>query len=126
MTQIIIGAVNFACTFLGLYILERFGRSRWPLIIVQPGSRSGYSSMPLQVLLESHPRGHLQPVGNLLIVSTCLFILGYASTWAPGIWVWIGESFSYRTRAKQASLATLANWVSNFLISYFSQPIADR
>ena len=32
VTQIILGAVNFGCTFLGLYVMERFGR-RMPLII---------------------------------------------------------------------------------------------
>jgi SP family sugar:H+ symporter-like MFS transporter len=32
ITQLILGAVNFGSTFLGLYVLERFGR-RWPLII---------------------------------------------------------------------------------------------
>lgn len=31
-TQIILGSVIFICTFLGLYVMERFGR-RMPLII---------------------------------------------------------------------------------------------
>ena len=32
ITQIILGAVNFGCTFLGMYVMEKYGR-RWPLII---------------------------------------------------------------------------------------------
>ena len=61
-----------------------------------------------------------------MIVSACLFILGFATTWAPyvnfcsfvirlvssvfmtsrGIWILIGETFPTRTRAKQGALAT--------------------
>lgn len=46
----------------------------------------------------------------VMIVSACLFILGYASTWGPGIWILIGETFPTRTRAKQGALSTAANW----------------
>jgi SP family sugar:H+ symporter-like MFS transporter len=45
-----------------------------------------------------------------MIVSACLFIMGYAMTWAPGIWILIGETFPTRTRAKQGALSTASNW----------------
>lgn len=31
-----------------------------------------------------------KPIGQLMIASACMFILGYAMTWAPGIWILIG------------------------------------
>lgn len=49
-----------------------------------------------------------------------MFILGYASTWAPGIWILTGETFPLRTRAKQAALATASNWLWNFLLAFFT------
>jgi len=55
-----------------------------------------------------------------MIVSACLFILGYASTWAPGIWILIGETFPTATRAKQGALSTMSNWIWNFLIAFFT------
>ncbi|ELU42890.1 monosaccharide transporter [Rhizoctonia solani AG-1 IA] len=67
-----------------------------------------------------------QNIGKLMIVSACLFILGYASTWAPGIWILIGETFPTRTRAKQGALATARlnefsmTQVWNFLIAFFT------
>jgi MFS transporter, SP family, sugar:H+ symporter len=49
-----------------------------------------------------------------------MFIFGYAMTWGPGVWIIIGETFPTRTRAKQAALATAANWLWNFLIAFFT------
>ena len=61
-----------------------------------------------------------QAIGKLMIVSACFFILGYAMTWAPGIWIIIGETFPTDTRAKQGALSTSANWVWNFLLAFFT------
>ncbi|VDB83133.1 unnamed protein product [Peniophora sp. CBMAI 1063] len=117
VTQIILGAVNFGCTFLGLYVMERFGR-RIPLII-----GGVWQSMWLFVFAAAgtakDPTTN-EGIGKLMIVSACLFILGYASTWAPGIWILIGETFPTRTRAKQGALATASNWLWNFLLAFFT------
>ncbi|KAJ3875969.1 general substrate transporter [Lentinula edodes] len=117
ITQIILGAVNFGCTFGGILIMEKFGR-RGPLIIggiwqslwLFVFAAAGTAKVP-----QDNPG-----IGKLMIVSACLFILGYAMTWAPGIWILIGETFPTRTRAKQASLATASNWIWNFLLAFFT------
>ncbi len=57
---------------------------------------------------------------TVMIFSACMFILGYAMTWAPGIWILIGETFPTRTRAKQGALATASNWLWNFLLAFFT------
>jgi SP family sugar:H+ symporter-like MFS transporter len=117
ITQIILGAVNFFCTFGGLYVMERFGR-RWPLIIggiwqaawLFVFAAAGTAKDPT-----TNPG-----IGKLMIVAACMFILGYAMTWAPGIWILIGETFPTRTRAKQGALSTASNWLWNFLIAFFT------
>jgi SP family sugar:H+ symporter-like MFS transporter len=86
--------------------MERFGR-RWPLIIGgiwQSAWLFAYASVG--VTHDTTQKG----TGDFLIVATCLFIFGYASTWAPGIWILTGETFPTRTRQKQAGLAVASNW----------------
>ncbi|KAG6889278.1 hypothetical protein C0992_005754 [Termitomyces sp. T32_za158] len=117
VTQIILGAVNFGCTFGGLYVMQRFGR-RLPLIIggiwqscwLFVFAAAGTAKIP-----QDNPG-----IGKFMIVSACMFIFGYAMTWAPGIWILIGETFPTRTRAKQGALSTASNWLWNFLIAFFT------
>ena len=142
VTQIILGAVNFVCTFLGgfacfdsraqpaecvymrtgLYVMERFGRRR-PLIF---GGlwQSAWLFVFAAAGTAIDPAGS-KAIGNLLIVSACMFILGYASTWAPGVWILIGETFPTSTRAKQGALSTSSNWLFNFLLAFCTPFITD-
>ncbi|KAJ3509979.1 hypothetical protein NLJ89_g4928 [Agrocybe chaxingu] len=117
VTQIILGAVNFVCTFGGLYVMERFGRRR-PLIV---GGiwQSAWLFVFAAAGTAQDPTEN-QGIGKLMIVSACMFILGYATTWAPGVWILIGETFPTRTRAKQGALSTASNWLWNFLIAFFT------
>ncbi|KAF8128975.1 general substrate transporter [Boletus edulis] len=122
VTQIILGAVNFVCTFGGMYVMERFGRRR-PLIcggIWQSAWLFVFASAGTAVDPVTHPA-----IGKLMIVSACMFIWGYAMTWAPGVWILIGETFPTPTRAKQGSLSTAANWTWNFLIAFFTPFISS-
>lgn len=117
VTQIILGAVNFGCTFGGLYIMETFGR-RKPLII---GGiwQSAWLFVFAAAGTAKDPSTN-EGIGKLMIVSACMFIFGYAMTWAPGIWILVGETFPTRTRSKQAAIATASNWLWNFLLAFFT------
>ncbi|KIY46502.1 general substrate transporter [Fistulina hepatica ATCC 64428] len=117
VTQIILGAVNFVCTFGGIYVMERFGR-RVPLIV---GGlwQSAWLFVFAAAGTAKDPTTD-KSIGKLMIVSACMFILGYAMTWAPGVWILIGETFPTRTRAKQGALATASNWLWNFLLAFFT------
>lgn len=120
-TQLILGAVNVALTFYGLYIVEKFGR-RWPLII-------GATWQAAWLFVFASIGTALDPAENrvsgiVMIVAACMFIASFAGTWGPLAWVVVGETFPLRTRAKQASLATAGNWLGNFLLSFLT-PLAD-
>jgi len=120
-TQLILGAVNVALTFYGLYVVEKFGR-RWPLFL-------GAIWQAVWLLIFASVGVGMDPAndstaGIVMIVAACMFIASFAGTWGPMAWVVIGETFPLRTRSKQASLATAANWLGNFMISFLT-PLAN-
>ncbi|KAK7047610.1 hypothetical protein VNI00_006378 [Paramarasmius palmivorus] len=117
----IFSSVGLSDSFVTQIILGAFGR-RIPLIL-----GGMWQSIWLFVFAAAgtavDPRDNAN-IGYLMIVSACLFILGYATTWAPGVWIIVGETFPMRTRAKQGALATASNWLWNFLIAFFTPFIA--
>lgn len=109
-TQLILGAVNVALTFYGLYVVEKFGR-RWPLFL-------GAIWQAIWLCIFAAVGTSLDPSNNstagiVMIVAACMYIASFAGTWGPLAWVVVGETFPLRTRAKQASLATASNWLGN-------------
>ena len=122
-TQLILGAVNVAMTFYGLYVVEKFGR-RWPLFIGALWQATWliiYAAVAVAL-----PPQENEAAGIMLIVATCLFIASFAGTWGPMAWVVIGETFPQRTRAKQASLATAGNWLGNCKLPHITLGYADE
>lgn len=110
LVQLILGAVNVAMTVPGIYMAERVGR-RWPMLLGATW-QTVWLLIFASVALAIDPAGS-RTVGIVMIVSACMFIASFAMTWGPLGWVVVGETFPLRTRAKQASLATAANWLGN-------------
>jgi len=122
LVALILGAVNVVCTFPGLWFVERFGR-RMPLFL--GGLWQCAWLVIFAAIGTALPPTENRAAGIVMIVAACMFIASFACSWGPFAWVVIGESFPLRTRSKQASLATAANWLGNWMIAFCS-PIADR
>ncbi|KAL1963767.1 hypothetical protein VTN77DRAFT_7833 [Rasamsonia byssochlamydoides] len=121
VTQMILGAVNFGTTFLGLYFIQNFGRRKsliggalWMFICFMVFASVGHFS------LDRENPENTRSAGIVMVVFACLFILGFASTWGPMVWTIIAELYPSEFRARAMSLATASNWLWNFLLAFFT------
>ena len=121
VTQIILNTINFAVTFIGLYLVEHYGRRKsliggavWMFICFMIFASVGH------FMLDLNDPSRTPTPGVVLIVFACLFILGFATTWGPMIWTIQAEIFPSRYRAKGMALSTASNWIWNFNIGFFT------
>ncbi|GMM58443.1 hypothetical protein DAKH74_050600 [Maudiozyma humilis] len=124
-TSIIIGIVNFASTFVGIYFVERFGRRRCLLwgaigmiccfvVFASVGVTKLWPEGP------DHKDISSKGAGNCMICFTCFFIFCFSTTWAPIAYVIVAETFPLRVKAKGMSISVAANWIWNFLLGFFT------
>lgn len=121
VTQMILNGINFGVTFIGLYLIEHYGRRKsliagsiWMFVCFMIFASVGHFS------LDQEDPSRTKSASTALIVFACLFILGFATTWGPMVWAIIGELYPSRYRAKGMALATASNWLWNFLIAFFT------
>jgi len=121
ITSIILATVNCAPTFFSSYLVERFGRKQCLLV----GSCWMCSCMYIYAavggfgLYDSNGDANYS-AGCAMIVFSCFFIVGFATTWGPVSYVLVSELYPIRVRATSMSIATAMNWIWNFLISLFT------
>ncbi|KAM0420285.1 hypothetical protein ACHAPT_011946 [Fusarium lateritium] len=120
-TQIILNTINFLVTFIGLYLVEHYGRRKsliagsiWMFISFLVFASVGHFA------LDRETPENTKSAGIAMIVMACLFILGFATTWGPMIWTIMAEIFPSRYRAKGMALSTASNWLWNFLLAFFT------
>ncbi|KAJ3541164.1 hypothetical protein NM208_g4742 [Fusarium decemcellulare] len=120
-TQIILNTINFVVTFIGLYLVEHYGRRKslvagsiWMFICFLIFASVGHFA------LDRTTPENTRSAGIAMIVMACLFILGFATTWGPMIWTIMSEIFPSRYRAKGMALSTASNWLWNFLLAFFT------
>jgi SP family sugar:H+ symporter-like MFS transporter len=126
VTQIILGSVNVACTFGGLYVVKKCGRrnalmagAAWMMVCFLV-----YSFVGRFQLDQTNP-ANTPTAGNVLIAFSCLFIVAFATTWGPLVWAVVAELYPARYRAPAMAIATASNWLWNFLMSFFTRFITD-
>ena len=111
-TSMILGGINFIMTIPGTYVVEKFGRRRalitgglWMFCCFMVFASVGHFA------LDQQTPPNTPEAGSAMIAFACLFIAGYAMTWAPIVWAIVGELYPTRYRAQAMGLATASNWI---------------
>jgi len=103
----LIGLVNFAFTFIAVWLIDRLGRRTFYII--------GSSGMAVTLLmLAAAFHFELNPIFTTICIM--LFIAFFASCIGPAFWTLVAEMFPNRIRGQAVALTTFIQWVFTFLV----------
>jgi sugar porter (SP) family MFS transporter len=110
--------VNVLITLVAIALIDRLGRR--PLLLA--GS-AGMALMlaTMTVVFTSAPIVNGQPqldgaAGVVALVAADLFVVAFAVSWGPVLWVLLGEMFPNRIRSAALGLASGVQWMANWTI----------
>jgi MFS transporter, SP family, sugar:H+ symporter len=63
--------------------------------------------------------------GPVALVAANLYVVAFAVSWGPVVWVLLGEMFPNWLRAAALAVAAAAQWIANFIITVTFQSLAD-
>ena len=115
-TNVLIGLANVAMTLLAIRLIDRAGRK--PLLLVGlVGMVLSLTVLGLSSLLLPQPSNPTDP--QAIITFACLagFIVCFAATWGPTIWVMLPEVLPLRIRGTAMGIAVFLHWLANFAVS---------
>jgi sugar porter (SP) family MFS transporter len=113
LANVVNGAVNVGMTIVAVWLLDRVGRR--PLLLSgTTGMAVGMAITACSFLGGEHLHGALAVVAVLgLLIYTGSFAIGLG----PVFWLLIAEIYPLRIRGAAMSVATMANWGANFVVT---------
>jgi SP family sugar:H+ symporter-like MFS transporter len=114
--NLIIGVVNVAMTFVAIWLIDRVGRK--PLLLTGlVGMVASLTVLGLSTLLLSEPSSPTDAVAVITLLCLAGFIISFAATWGPTVWVMLPEVLPLRIRGTAMGVAIFLHWIANFIVS---------
>jgi MFS family permease len=113
--------------FVAILFVDRIGRRK----LLMGGSIGMFVGLVMASVAFSQATGSgdevslPSPWGAIALVGANLFVIFFASTWGPIMWVMLGEMFPNRMRAMALGIGTAANWVANFAVTLAFPPLTS-
>ena len=124
-TSVITAIINVGMTFVAILFVDRIGRR----ILLMVGSLGMFVSLLMAAIAFSQATGSgddvvlPSPWGAVALIGANLFVIFFASTWGPVMWVMLGEMFPNNMRAYALGISTAANWIANFTVTLAFPPL---
>jgi SP family sugar:H+ symporter-like MFS transporter len=122
--NIVIGVLNVAMTVVAIRIVDRVGRK--PMLT---GGLFGMIAsltvlgVSLSVLpTATHPG---DPAAIITLICLGAFIVSFALTWGPVVWVMLPEVLPLGVRGAAMGVAVMLNWAANFAVAQTFPPLID-
>jgi len=105
-----LNAVNFLATFITVYAIDRYGRVK---LLLAGGITMVFGCIAMCVLA-AVPGS--QTVGIVITACAAIFVISFAYSWGPIVWVVVAEMFPQRARGKSVGLCTAVNWLFTTIV----------
>ena len=130
--SVINGLINVLSTIVAILIVDKVGRR--PMLLggsigmtITLGIMAIAFSQAVPAVSQSGKSTVALPGvwGPVALVAANLFVVSFAITWGPVVWVLLGEMFPNYLRAAALAVAAAAQWLANFLITVTFQALAN-
>ena len=132
IASVINGLINVLSTIVAILIVDKVGRR--PMLLggslgmtVTLGIMAIAFSQAIPTVSQSGKSTVSLPGiwGPVALVAANLFVVSFAITWGPVVWVLLGEIFPNYLRAAALAVAASAQWIANFLVTVTFQSLAN-
>ena len=114
--NLIIGVVNVVMTFVAIWLIDRVGRK--PLLLTGlVGMVLSLTVLGVSSLLLPQPSNPTDPEAIITLLCLAGFIISFAATWGPTVWVMLPEVLPLRVRGTAMGVAIFLHWLANFAVA---------
>jgi SP family xylose:H+ symportor-like MFS transporter len=109
LQTVVVGTANMLSTLIAIAWVDRLGRK--PLLIAGAACMA-VTMLGLGLLFA------LKSQGAVALGLVVLYIVGFAMSWGPVVWVLLSEMFPGPIRGKAMAVAVAAQWIANLAVSW--------